>query len=129
MRRPRTAAAIVLVVAALVVAGSCRSAPPAPPRTVAGGDPQRGLDAIEAYGCASCHVIPGVTRAERSWTAPPLTNFGRRSYIAGQLVNTQDNLVRWIVDPQEVEPGTAMPELGVTEIEALDIAAYLHALR
>lgn len=100
-----------------------------PPRTVTGGDPKRGLAAIEAHGCASCHVIPGVARAESSWVGPPLTKFGRRSYIAGQLVNNEENLVRWIVAPDEVEPGTAMPDLGVEEIEALDIAAYLHSLR
>jgi cytochrome c len=58
--------------------------------------------------------------------APPLHRFYQRSFIAGRLPNTEDNLIRWIQDPQQVEPGTAMPDLGVTEDEARDIAAYLY---
>ncbi len=32
------------------------------------------------------------------------------------------------MDPQGVEPGTAMPNLGVTATDAQDIAAYLFTL-
>jgi hypothetical protein len=59
---------------------------------------------------------------------PPLTSFANRSYIAGQLVNSPDNLIRWIMDPQGVEPGTAMPDLGVIPEVARDMAAYLYTL-
>ena len=55
--------------------------------------------------------------------------FARRAYIAGQLPNDPENLVRWIQDPQGVEPGTAMPNLGVTAAVARDMAAYLYTLR
>ena len=48
---------------------------------------------------------------------------------AGQLVNSPDNLIRWIVDPQTVEPGTAMPNLGVILAVARDMAAYLYTLQ
>ena len=58
--------------------------------------------------------------------APPLDHFYARSYIAGRLPNTEQNLVNWIQDPQRIEPGTAMPSLGVTQDEARDIAAYLY---
>jgi hypothetical protein len=37
--------------------------------------------------------------------------------------------VGWIRDPQAIEPGPIMPELGVTEAEAHDIASHLAALR
>jgi cytochrome c len=60
---------------------------------------------------------------------PPLTMFARRAYIAGQLPNEPDNLIRWIRDPQAVEPGTAMPSLGVEPAVARDMAAYLYTLR
>jgi cytochrome c1 len=60
---------------------------------------------------------------------PPLTMFAHRAYIAGQLPNQPENLVRWIQDPQGVEPGTAMPDLGVTPAVARDMAAYLYTLR
>jgi len=60
---------------------------------------------------------------------PPLTDFGERGYIAGELPNNADNLIRWIMDPRGVEPGTDMPNLNVTQSEARDIAAYLFTLR
>ncbi|RBY82588.1 cytochrome C [Geodermatophilus sp. TF02-6] len=91
------------------------------------GDPDRGRTLIAEYGCGSCHVVPGVQNAV-GLVGPPLTSFGRRSYIAGELQNNADNLQRWIRDPQDVEPGTAMPDLGVTAIDARDIAAYLLTL-
>jgi cytochrome c1 len=89
------------------------------------GDPGQGEAAIARYGCGSCHVIPGVHRA-RGLVGPPLTDFARRSYIAGNVFNTPTNLIAWIRAPDSVEPGTAMPTLGVSEQEARDISAYLY---
>lgn len=86
-----------------------------------------GREAISYYGCGACHTISGVPNAD-GVAAPPLDHFARRGYIAGQLLNTPDNLARWIEDPQAVEPGTAMPNLGVTSEDAHNIAAYLHSL-
>ena len=54
---------------------------------------------------------------------------GRRIYIAGVLRNTPDNLTRWIRDPQKIVPGNAMPDMGITEPEARDLAAFLQTLR
>jgi cytochrome c1 len=42
------------------------------------------------------------------------------------LPNTPDNLVRWLRDPQAVSPQTIMPDLGLGEPQARDIAAYLY---
>jgi cytochrome c2 len=92
------------------------------------GDPERGRIALRGFGCGSCHMIPGVPGA-RGMVGPPLTHFARRSFIAGQLANSPDNLIRWIQDPQAVEPGTAMPDLGVVPIVARDMAAYLYTLQ
>ncbi len=92
-----------------------------------GGDPQSGRDAAARYGCGGCHDIPGVVGAH-GLSAPPLTNFGARTYIAGELRNTPESLVQWIMHPHAVEPKTAMPELGVTEADARNIAAYLYTL-
>lgn len=55
-----------------------------------GGDPQSGRDAAARYGCGGCHDIPGVVGAH-GLSAPPLTNFGARTYIAGELRNTPDS--------------------------------------
>jgi cytochrome c2 len=89
------------------------------------GDPDRGEAAIARHGCGSCHVIPGIQRA-RGKVGPPLTDFARRSYIAGNSTNTPANLAAWIRRPDSVEPGTVMPTLGVDEQEARDISAYLY---
>ena len=90
------------------------------PASVAAG---RGL--IARYGCGSCHAIPGI-RGAGATTTPPLDRFYERSYIAGRLPNTWENLIQWIQNPQQIEPGNAMPNLGVTQDEAHDIAAYLY---
>ncbi|MEP9381907.1 c-type cytochrome [Nocardioides cheoyonin] len=121
----------VVVSLAAVVLTSCggeseRDA--APPQVARSGDPDRGAQLISSYGCASCHTVPGVADAH-GLVGPPLTEFARRSYIAGELPNTEANLHRWIEDPQAVEPGTAMPDLGVTPQDAADITAYLYTLR
>jgi cytochrome c len=99
-----------------------------PARLVAGGDPEQGRAEIVAYGCGACHTIPGI-RAAHGFVGPSLAQFARRSYIAGQVPNSSRDLVRWIISPQSIEPGTAMPDLGVKPAEARDIAAYLYTLR
>lgn len=119
-RRALTGWAMVLGV---LVAG-CSATPLVRSQQVSGGEAQLGQALLTDYGCVSCHTIPGV-RAEPAWVGPPLDHWGKRSYIAGNLVNNEDNLVRWLADPQDVEPGTAMPDLDVTESDARNMAAYL----
>ena len=80
---------------------------------------------IASYGCGSCHSIPGVPGAD-AMAASPLNCFYERTYIAGRLANTPQNLTKWIQNPQLVEPGTAMPNLGISQEEADEIAAYLY---
>jgi cytochrome c len=91
-----------------------------------GGDPQRGKALILQYGCNACHVIDGIEGAIGQ-VGPPLTNIRERSYIAGVLSNTPANMQRWIMNPTEASPKTAMPDLGVTEEDARDIAAFLYS--
>jgi cytochrome c2 len=92
-----------------------------------GGSPERGETAIRAYGCDACHTIPGI-RGANATVGPPLDDWADRRYIAGTLTNTPENLLLWIQDPQAVEPGTAMPDVDVTEQDARDIGAYLYTL-
>lgn len=93
-----------------------------------GGDPERGKLAIRRYGCGSCHTIAGVPGAN-GLVGPPLTGVAGRLYIGGVLPNSPENLIRWIQDPQAMAGRTAMPDLGVTEEDARDIAGYLYTLR
>ena len=97
-------------------------------RHVAGGNADRGKAAIKSFDCGSCHMIPGIDNA-RGTVGPPLIEFGRRVYIAGEVPNTPALLMQWIQSPQSIEPKTVMPNLGVTESQARDIAAYLYTLR
>jgi cytochrome c len=92
-----------------------------------GGDPGRGKDKIRFYGCSSCHTIPGIEEANGK-VGPPLSAFALRVYIAGELPNTPDNLRRWIKNPHAIEQHTAMPEMGVSDGDSRDIAAYLYTL-
>jgi cytochrome c len=93
-----------------------------------GGDARLGQSQIRKYGCNTCHEISGIPGA-RGLIGPSLDGVGQRYYIAGELPNTPDNLMLWIEHPRQVEPHTAMPEMGVTEQDSRDIAAYLYTLR
>lgn len=97
-------------------------------RLTKGGDARVGRVEIRKYGCNACHDIAGVPGA-RGLIGPPLDGIARRYYIAGELPNSPDNLMRWIQHPHSVEPHTAMPEMGVTEQDSRNIAAYLYTLR
>jgi cytochrome c len=102
------------------------SKPPPTTEPITGGDPRAGRALIARYGCASCHEIKGIAHAD-SQVGPPLDEIRSRGYIAGVLPHNADNLIKWIRHPREVVPNTAMPELGVTQAEARDMAAYLYS--
>ena len=128
--RPRPVAVVAAAMVGTSLLGGCFSESGRPARgiSVQFGDAENGRRALAAYGCGSCHSIPGVKDADGR-VGPPLAGFGSRAFIAGELANTPDNLVRWIVHPQQVEPATAMPDLGVSEQDAQDITAYLEGLQ
>lgn len=124
MRRP-TLVCFGLIVIAL--AGGCAdrpaetSAPTTPPsRQIL----DRGAMALHAYGCGSCHRIPGMASADGS-VGPPLVNMRRRVYIGRGLPNTPQNMARWIQVPQQFAPGSAMPDMQVSGADAQAITAYL----
>ena len=93
-----------------------------------GADTKRGRHVLLQYGCLTCHEIPGVVGAVIP-VGPPLDRMASRRFIAGVLENTPDNMVRWLRTPQQFVPDGAMPNLGVTQRDATDMAAYLETLR
>ena len=128
MNRAAGLSSLAFLAGALALLG-CEGGKALPPYPVAtGGNAAHGKELIQNYGCGACHIIPGVQGA-RGLVGPPLLYFGRRTMIAGELPNSPDNLVRWIQNPRAIEPKTAMPNLGLTEDQAYDIAAYLYTLR
>ncbi|HVE49715.1 MAG TPA: c-type cytochrome [Casimicrobiaceae bacterium] len=91
-------------------------------------DAARGKLAVQQYACPTCHEIPGIVGAN-SPVGPPLTGIGNRALIAGMLPNTPESMMRWLRAPQSINPKSAMPDLGVTEHHAADMAAYLATLK
>lgn len=120
-------AAVLACIGSLALLGACGGAPPPEHLRIAGADPRRGAQAMQQYGCGSCHVIPGVPGA-RGLAGPPLADYSQRALLAGQLPNTPAMLVAWLRDPPALIPATGMPSLEVTEVDARDMAAYLYTL-
>ena len=88
--------------------------------------------------CIACHSIQGTPA--QGIIGPNLTRLGSRSTIgAGLLVNTPENLFRWISAPHEVKPrarmpgaqvgGGGFPATNLSEDQVRAIAAYLSSLR
>lgn len=125
----KLASACVLLCAFVFAEGACdqkqlvQSA-----QAATGGDTEKGKSAITRYGCATCHTIPGIKGAD-ALVAPSLEHVASRSYVAGVLPNTPSNVIRWIQNPPGVDHQTAMPNLGVTDTDARDIASYLYTLK
>jgi cytochrome c len=107
-----------------LVLGACRLRPDAIPT---GGDAAAGGQVLYHFGCGSCHTIPGIIGAHGK-VGPSLEGIASRSYVAGQLLNQPPNLEHWIQHPHSVHPDTMMPELGLTDAQSRDIAAYLYSL-
>lgn len=101
--------------------------PSTPSEPLRVGDAMAGRDALQQYLCVTCHAIPGVPGA-RHHVGPSLAGMADRSRIAGVLPNTPDNMRQWLMDPQRIKPGSAMPALGLREQDARDIAAFLRTL-
>ena len=112
----------------VVMISACDRSADTVARQLTGGEPDKGKLAIVKYGCDTCHNIPGVLTATAT-VGPPLSQVALRSYLAGRIDNTPENMMRWIRQPHSVDPETAMPETGVTESDGRDIAAYLYTLR
>ena len=93
-----------------------------------GGDPARGKIAIRHYGCMACHTVDGIRESE-ALVGRPLTRMASRSYLAGNMKNNPENMIRWIQKPREIHSDTAMPDTGVTQSDARDIASYLYQFR
>jgi cytochrome c oxidase assembly factor CtaG/cytochrome c2 len=118
----------VLICLAVIALSACSDRATELPRVLTNSNPERGKVALIKYGCTACHTIPGVA-GSNALTAPPLIGISQRSYFAGMVENTPENLRRWIQHPRQINPHTAMPEQGVTDQDASDIAAYLYTTR
>jgi cytochrome c1 len=117
-----------VLVVLLIGLSSCKREVERVAAAMTGGEPGIGKQVIQQYGCVSCHTIPGIPGAH-ALVGPSLEHIASRMYVAGVLPNTPENMLRWLQNPLAVDPLTAMPNLGVTEADARDIASYLYTLR
>ena len=85
---------------------------------------REGQALFTAKGCGGCHsMYPALPLI-----GPNLHHVGSRSHIAaGTLENTDENMARWIKDPQAWKTGVLMPNLGLTDQETAALVAYLRA--
>jgi cytochrome c oxidase subunit 2 len=85
---------------------------------------KQGQALFTAKACSGCHAMyPSLPLA-----GPNLHHIGSRTHIAaGSLTNTDENLGRWIKDPQGWMPGVLMPNLGLKDDEVKALVAYLRA--
>lgn len=111
------------LVVALGLCGCQKSATVAVPQ----GNAERGELLVASYGCAACHALPGALNQGAN-VGPPLFGMARRGYIGGVLPNTPENMVRWLQNPQQFDPLSAMPNLQLSEKDARDMAAFLYTL-
>lgn len=87
-----------------------------------------GEELFASRGCGGCHQLRG-TDANGS-IGPDLTHVASRSTLAALTIpNTPHELADWIRDPQAIKPGNHMPNLGLSESEAAQIASFLEAVR
>ena len=91
------------------------------------GDPHAQAKALIAANCIACHQVPGVRGAE-GLVGPSLKGIARQQILAGHFVNSPDNMQRWLLHPQAMLPGNAMPEMRLTPAQARAISDYLYTL-
>jgi cytochrome c len=118
----------LVILAVLAGSAACNDAETRRVEAITRGRVKEGREAIRRFGCGACHVIPGIAGAD-ALVGPSLERIASRMYIAGHLVNEPRSMIEWIRDPRHHRNPTAMPNLGVSDQDARDIAAYLYTLK
>ena len=128
---PSRARAVVLLLVLPFLAACQNQAAPAPSGGAPTGAAATGKQLFVSKGCIACHRAPGVPEAQGT-IGPNLRGEGDPTghpQIAGAIPNTPENMVRWLLNPPAVKPGTAMPNLGLTQDEAQSLAAFVETLK
>ena len=102
-----------------------RSRPVDVPRVAGRGDAARGAKLISERGCFGCHEAD--PKAQRDLTGT-YRQFGPNLAGVGSKAS-RDWIYHWIRDPKAWNPDTKMPNLRLSESDALDIAEYLVTLK
>ena len=94
--------------------------------SVAGhGDAVHGQKLLSERGCFGCHLADPNAQRDLTGTyrqfGPNLAGIGSKA--------SRDWIYHWILNPKEWNPDTKMPNLRISEPDALDIAEYLSSLK
>lgn len=95
------------------------------------GDAANGRQLFVSKGCIACHVAQGVPGATGT-IGPNLNGIGdpaKRPTLTDGGRNTPEHIREWIQNPQQLKPGTMMPNLGLSDKEASDLTAFLLTLK
>jgi putative membrane protein len=124
--RARRATSIAAGLVAIALTTGCDGSR-ATARRFTGGDVNAGAPRCARTDATRATRFPGVPSATAT-VGPPLAGLASLVYVAG-ATNPPDHLMRFIQHPRQVRAGTPMPESGVSERDARNIAAYLYTLR
>jgi cytochrome c2 len=133
------AALLLVLLGGFGLLGACQSVSgqPASNPAVAGKaaelspEAAAGRQLFVAKGCGACHRAPGIPEAQGT-IATNLRGVGdpaAHPKIAGVLDNTPENMQRWLSNPSQVKPGTAMPNLSLTPDEVSRLTALLETFK
>ena len=88
------------------------------------GDPANGKTLVHDLGCVGCHLAEGDKPSginTRRRFGPPLVKLGSKTNATW--------LFNWLKEPRNYAPQTRMPNMKLSDQEAMDIAAYLLSIR
>jgi mono/diheme cytochrome c family protein len=88
------------------------------------GDPVQGKALLTQVGCLGCHAVSRLEKEEPTFRR----RFGPDLDGMGSKVRPEW-LYAWLKNPREYFPETRMPDLRLTDQEALDLTAYLMSLK
>jgi cytochrome c oxidase subunit 2 len=95
---------------------------------VISGQVAKGRQVFETTACVNCHTIQGTTAQGKF--GPDLTHLMSRTTIAsGALPNTEENLRRWVKDPDTIKSGALMPAMQLDQQNLDSLVAYLASLQ
>lgn len=122
-RLDTTAGAATAVAAAGVALTPTPGVAPAPVQVA------EGMKLFQTKGCIGCHTSSAMTPM-KGMVGPNLSGIGSRTMIAaGWLPNTDENLKRWLHDPQAIKQGVGMIIPKLTDAEVNSLVAYLRSKR
>jgi cytochrome c oxidase subunit II len=87
-----------------------------------------GRDVFLSQTCVNCHRVRGTGAA--GTYAPDLTHLmSRQTLAAGAVPNTQEQLRKWVTDPQRIKEGCLMPAFGLGGEQVDLVVKYLVSLK